>query len=308
MASRRGWSSRALVALVTALGFASALLAAAPANGSEPRAAKASRRSDSGMRSAAATPSKPGQPQSKSLGPNARVALLHHSTGGVIWNGGVKPWLASYNEASGSHYSIKELTFPHAPYPWANYPYDYWHLWVENGGAAASQGQESLEALAADYDVIVLKHCFPVSGIEPDTGSPDVASSRKSLEDYKLQYLALRDKLRQLPDRRFIVWTGAALVQGQTNEARATRAREFFDWVKGTWDQPGDNIFVWDFWQLETGGGLYLLPENAASPSNSHPSSSFAQRVAPLLGQRIVDVVEGRGDEGSLTGEQRPRR
>ena len=70
-----------------------------------------------------------------------------------------------------------------------------------------------------------------------------------------------------------------------------------------TWDEPGDNIYVWDFRQLETEGGLYLLNEYAAAPGDSHPNSAFATRVAPYLGQRIVDVIEGRGDSGSLTGQ-----
>ncbi len=66
--------------------------------------------------------------------------------------------------------------------------------------------------------------------------------------------------------------------------------------VKTTWDEPGDNIYVWDFRDLETGGGLYLLPENAVSTSDSHPNPTFAASAAPLIGQRIIDVIEGRGD------------
>jgi len=37
--------------------------------------------------------------------------------------------------------------------------------------------------------------------------------------------------------------------------------------------------------------------------SSTKPKEAFAQRVAPLFGQRIVDVLEGRGDTGSLTGQ-----
>jgi hypothetical protein len=156
--------------------------------------------------------------------------------------------------------------------------------------------------LAPQYDVIAFKHCYPVSQIEPDTGAPDVASDAKRSENYRLQYAALKEKMRQFPDTRFIVWTGAALAESNTTQAHAQRARQFFTWVRDEWDEPGDSIFVWDLFELETEGGLYLKPEYAAGPGDSHPAASFAQRTAPLLAQRIVDVIEGKGDIGSVTG------
>ena len=228
---------------------------------------------------------------------SAKVIYLHHSTGGVIWEGGVQDTIEKYNAEHGTDYSITPLEFPKAsPYGWNNYPYDYWNIWVNHAGPSAYMEEPTLEMLTQTYDVIVWKHCFPVSNIVADTGSPDVTSSVKSLENYKLQYNALKEKMHEFPNKRFIVWTGAALVESQTNPAEAERAREFANWVKTTWDEPGDNIYVWDFRELETGGGLYLLPENAVSPSDSHPNSKFAASVAPLIGQRIIDVIEGRCD------------
>jgi len=232
-----------------------------------------------------------------------QILFLHHSTGGVIWDGGVAAWFDAYNAGHGTDYRISERAYPGDGYPWANYPYDYWNIWIEHEGDRQYKKQDTLEIMVGDYDVIVWKHCFPVSGIEADTGSPKLSSEVKSLENYKLQYEALRDKMRQFPDTQFIVWTGAALVANATDEAQATRAQEFFSWVRESWDEPGDNIFVWDFWQLETEGGLYLLDEYAAGADDSHPNGTFAARVAPTLGQRIVDVIEGRGDTGSLTGQ-----
>jgi hypothetical protein len=91
-------------------------------------------------------------------------------------------------------------------------------------------------------------------------------------------------------------------VAGATTEEQARRAEAFFQWVVEAWEEPGDNIHLWDFRQLETEGGLYLRDEYAAGPTDSHPNGAFAARVAPLFAQRVVDVIEGRGDEGSLTG------
>ena len=162
--------------------------------------------------------------------------------------------------------------------------------------------EPTLEILTPLYHVIIFKHCFPVGEIEADTGNPDVTSSEKRLENYKLQYDALKAKMHTFPNNIFIVWTGAALTQNSTNATAATRTRTFFDWVKNEWDERGDNIYIWDFYELETEGGLYLRDDYAEDPFDSHPNSTFSQMVAPLFCQRIVDVIEGRGDSTSLTG------
>ena len=231
------------------------------------------------------------------------ILYLHHSTGGVIWKGGVPEWLNQYNADHGTQYRALEQAFPKAePYGWANYPYDYWNIWVENAGEEPYQEEPTLEMLTPEYDVIVFKHCYPVSNVGEDTGAGEIVSDAKRLENYYLQYEALKEKMRQFPQTRFIVWTGAALVEGKVSEANARRARQFFKWVRDEWDEPGDNIFVWDFYELETEGGLWLKPEYSSGPGNSHPSEAFARKAAPLFGQRLVDVLEGRGDSGKVTG------
>jgi len=232
------------------------------------------------------------------MAPTAKVVFLHHSTGDVIWDGGVAAWFAAYNAAHGTSYTATQQLYPlaNAGYPYANYPYDYWNIWVNHAGPSPYLGESTLEMLTAQYDVIVFKHCFPVSSIEPDNGTPDVASSVQTLANYKLQYAALKTKLRSFPSNRFIVWTGAARLAVNTSVERATRAREFFDWVRTTWDEPGDNIYVWDFFSLETDSGIYLRPEHAASASDDHPNSTFAAEVAPLFSQRVVNVILGSGD------------
>ena len=233
---------------------------------------------------------------------SAKVVFLHHSTGNCIWKGGVPEWFAEYNAAHDTDYQITERPFPKKePYGWENYPYDYWNIWVKNAGDEPVLGEPTLEMLTKDYDVIVFKHCFPVSNVGEDD-TPDINSQKKTLANYKLQYNELKPKLLSFPDTKFIVWTGAALIEAATNEENAKRAVAFFDWVKNEWDEPGDNIFVWDFFEIQTDGGLYFKEEYAAAPGDAHPSEEFSRNTAPLFGQRIVDVIEGRGDTGSLTG------
>jgi hypothetical protein len=152
--------------------------------------------------------------------------------------------------------------------------------------------EATLEMLTKEYDLIIFKHCFPVSRIQPDTGIPDIDSETKSLENYKLQYQALKDKMHQFPKNRFIVWTPAVNTRKLINEDEAIRTREFRDWIVNEWDEIGDNIFIWDFYSYETEGGLYLAEKNAVGPDNSHPGIEFSARVAPLFGQFIIDVIE----------------
>jgi hypothetical protein len=230
----------------------------------------------------------------------ARALFLHHSTGGVIWEGGVQPLIQS------AGHSIEERAFPKdKPYGWANYPYDYWNIWVNHAGTKPYKEEPTLEMLTPSYELIILKHCFPVSSVKEEQGKPDVASPTKTLGNYRLQYAALREKMRSFPRTSFLVWTPAALVAADTNEEDARRTRQFRDWIVGEWDQPGDNIFVWDFYSLETEGEPYLKEAYAASATDDHPNEAFAKRVAPLFANRILDVLAGRGDTTSLTGERR---
>lgn len=125
------------------------------------------------------------------------IIFLHHSTGGVIFDDGhVFDWFSAYNAAHNFSYSITERAYPTGTYPWENYPYDYWNLWVNGACRADEPSRHCLAQLAAEYDLVIFKNCYPVIPIEEDTGSPDIKSSRKSLENYKLQYSAVRDTLK----------------------------------------------------------------------------------------------------------------
>lgn len=257
------------------------------------------------------------------------IVFLHHSTGGVIWEGdgthnssgiagkiksiftGKKPvnghlpaLFEKYYTDKGKYYNIEDMIFPKAsPYGWNNYAYDYYNIWVKNGGAGTYKEEPTLETLTKKYQVVMFKHCFPSSNILADKDSANIDSDIKTLGNYKAQYEAIKSKLTQFPGTKFIIWTGAVQVMANMTEDEAMRAREFNTWVKEVWDQPDDNIFLWDFYQLQTEGGLYFKDEFAASTSDSHPNKEFAGRVVKLLFNRIIDVIEGSGSATTLTGE-----
>jgi hypothetical protein len=247
---------------------------------------------------------------------SVNIIFLHHSTGMLIlrgntanilfklgFKGEVDRILTRYNKKKGTDYQFNHQYFPkEKEYGWKNYPYDYYNIWVKNYGNTFFKDEPTLEILTKTYNLIILKHCFPVSSVIEPSGIPDLDSEEKTIDNYKLQYIALKEKMKQFPKTKFILWTGAALVKNETNEKQALRAREFFDWVVNEWDEKNDNIFLWDFRKLETEGGLYLLDKYAVSRTNSHPGENFAAHVAPLFCQRIIDVIENRGDITDNTG------
>jgi hypothetical protein len=239
--------------------------------------------------------------------PDAKILFLHHSTGHNIWKGKISglasismrlgpslvtKQLKDYNRANGRKYAISKLWFPSAPYPSENNPFDYYNIWVKNAGQTSFMGQPSLESLTSEYDIIIIKHCFPSSNILEDDSIPDINSKKKTLSNFILQYNAIKKKLLEFPNTRFIVWTPAAQVEKLTTPDEAKRTQEFIKWVKNEWDTPGDNIFIFDFNKIETRGGLYLNPEYAKSLEDSHPNEILSIKSADLLVERIIEVIE----------------
>ncbi len=234
---------------------------------------------------------------------DAKVIFLHHSTGQNVWDGGVANEIALWNTNGGTSYSVTEFAYPNSPWPWDNYPSDYYRLWVGGEGSATDANIMPLDALCSQYDVVIWKHCYPVANIGADSGSADPDSSVKTLENYKAAYIALKNKMRTFTEKRFIVWTGAARLSANCTQEEAQRLRDFHTWIINNWDEDGDNIYVFDFWMLETeGDGLYLNPTYAVDAGNDHPNPSFCAVVAPKFAERIIDVLQGRGDTDPATG------
>ena len=239
-----------------------------------------------------------------------KIIFLHHSTGYNIWTGNtnrymykitgkgdVEKYFDKHNRTHSTNYQIVERYFPKlSPYGWSNYPYDYYNIWVKNAGDEPYMEEPTLEILTREYDVIIFKHCYPVSNIKEDTGYPDINSSEKRIENYKLHYNALKDKMRMFPENKFIVWTPAVNTRALMTEDEALRTKAFHDWMINEWDEKGDNIFIWDLYKHETEGGLWLADKNALSPDNSHPGREFSARIAPLFSKFIIDVIESAVD------------
>lgn len=236
-----------------------------------------------------------------------KAIFLHHSTGNGVWKGGVPNWIADYNVTHNTNFQVIEFSYPNKPYPWANYPYDFWNLWVNNDCDSNDKNIECLDTLAEEYDLIIIKHCFPGAAIKADTENPDIASQTKTLENYKLQYRALRELFDSYPSTRFMVWTLAPLHRLATSPEDAARAKEFVEWVKTEWLSEDaklhTNIFIFDFFELTTesnpspiNGQMNCLKyeyELNHTNSDSHPNTTANTTIAPYFAKSIVDALAG---------------
>lgn len=232
----------------------------------------------------------------------ADVIFLHHSTGGgVYWDGDVEGYIAAH----APDINIEERSYPDSPYDWENYPYDYWNLWINGACDSSNPNIECLDSLAARYDVIIFKHCFPGAGLEEDWDDGEVDSPAKTINNYKMQYRALRELMDQYPDTDFIVWTLVPLHRRDTNRESAARASEFASWVRNEFltedGRSHPNIHIFDFWSLaaETNpnpsqGEVNTLRydyEQSHSDSDSHPNERANRDIGPRFAQFIIDVV-----------------
>jgi hypothetical protein len=231
------------------------------------------------------------------------VLYLHHSTGLNVWDAGIPELVGRRNAAGGARLQVVERAFPRYPYPWDNNPYDYWNAWVNHSGDDRVQGQATLEDLVGAYDVIVWKNCFLSADMVPDDGHPDVSSAVRTPANYRLQYLALRDAMHRFPNTTFIVWTLPPKAATDTQPATAELARQFAAWVRDEWDQPGDNVYLWDYRAIASPDDVYLAAAYAVGEHDSHPNAELSRRAAAAFVQRLTDVVAGRGDDAAATGE-----
>lgn len=235
----------------------------------------------------------------------SKVIFLHHSTGDNIWRGGthrflykfgfkgsVQKYFDDFNAKNKTDFSITDRLFPATnPYGWKNYPFDYYNIWVKHAGQNPYMNEPTLEILTREYDVIIFKHCFPVGRIMKDTGIPDINSDEKRLENYKLQYKAIKEKLHSFPATKFILWTPPAMLESKSQHDQALRTYEFNSWILDEWNEKDDNIFIWDFYNYETEGGLYLRNEYASAPDDNHPGRKFSLKVAPLFSKFVIDTI-----------------
>ncbi|MCP4290820.1 MAG: T9SS type A sorting domain-containing protein [bacterium] len=167
--------------------------------------------------------------------PGLNVMFLHHSTGRLlIRDSGFRSLINWHNEVSGTDIRFWDHDYAfgngttgvimpdstvHSDWIYGNeanniQPDGYYDIFCE---APAFR-----DSLFSRHDVIVFKNDHRTGDIESDA----------KLEQYKNEYLAIRDVLDQFPDKLFVMVSGSSRRPEKISNGEADRARLFYDWVQ----------------------------------------------------------------------------
>jgi hypothetical protein len=146
-----------------------------------------------------------------------------------------------------------------------------------------SDVEESLRKVL-DFDIIVMKSCYPNSAIR----------SEQALEGLMLCYRKLFENLQTRADCQFVLLTTPPLVPMRTNRRQACRAMKLAGWLA---ELPQDlaiaNIEVMDLFSHlaeETGSraGILRAEYRRRIPLDAHPNTKANKIVGPLFVDALI--------------------
>ncbi len=225
--------------------------------------------------------------------PSQKLSMLwhHHSTGDRILAGGLLDALKAnnidfydinYKEAVVDGYVIGDHTDPQDFPKNFNTP-EYFEV---------IKGWE-LSGNKKQHDIVMFKSCYPASNIESDA----------MLNQYKEYYNSLLATFTNNPDILFIAMSTPPLVKAKTTKENAKRAREWSKWITTEYAKDIQNVKVFDLFHslavLEgKPGENTLVPQFAASESDSHPVGAGAKAVTRMFIPWINRALEEKAGQG----------
>jgi len=231
-----------------------------------------------------------------------RIFFLHHSTGeGLVMGGDVRGVVNAYNTAHGTSFEFWDheynsqglrnasgsLTGTNFAIPGDNTDtYGLYQLWTSSeAGWTASRNQ-----ILNNFRVISFKSCFPNSAITDDA----------MLNEYKTQYLAMRDVFDRHTDKVFVVMSPPPLHRLATNATEAANARAFATWLASdTYLAGHSNVVCYNLFDSlahpddgsDAANRLRYEYEGGHNDSDSHPNATANQTVGPLMVQALLQVA-----------------
>jgi len=226
----------------------------------------------------------PEDPQGKT------IIFLHHSCGSnLIDQGGVREGLTALGYQFYDHgYNGEGLRLPDGSSAGVNFdvPDDN----TDPNGLAVVFGQPFHEtpdntfSHLMQYDVIMVKSCYPTSNI----GSDD------QLNEFKSYYVSMRNRMDQYPDKIFIIVTQPPQVPGESNSEEGVRARALADWLKSDEFLTGHpNVFVFDFFDALAGSDNFLRSEYRIDNHDGHPNERANRAIGPAFVDFIDTTIRG---------------
>ncbi|MBN1429169.1 MAG: SGNH/GDSL hydrolase family protein [Anaerolineae bacterium] len=214
-----------------------------------------------------------------------RIIWLHHSVGaGIIDGGGVREGLSALGHEFYDHgYNGDGLRLADGSTPGTTFdvPGDN----TDPDGFADIFNQpvhnppDNTLSHLMQYDVIMIKSCFPTSNIGDDA----------QLEADKGYYRTIAKQMDQYPDKLLILVTHPPQVPNSTDSDEAQRARALNDWLLSDAFLSGHpNLFVFDLFGRLAGGDNLLRSNYRVSDDDAHPNDIANAAIGPEL----VDFVD----------------
>jgi hypothetical protein len=210
-----------------------------------------------------------------------RIIFLHHSCGAnLIEQGGVRARFAALGYEFYDHgYNGDGLVL--ADGTWTGENYDVPEDNTDPGGLATVFSRplhsppDNTFSHLMQYDVIMVKSCFPNSNIGSD----------EQLAEFKGYYLSMRGRMDQYPTKLFVIVTQPPQVPSSTDAAEARRARNLATWLGSDEFLGGHhNVVTFDFFGALIDPSTNMLrSEYTADPSDAHPNERANQTIAPMF-------------------------
>ena len=195
-------------------------------------------------------------------GANKDLYFVHHSTGEIYLNGGMRQIL------KGADYKVKA--------PW-------WDGGTDPNDFPDLFNDESSWNKFGNRDIIAFKSCYPASNI----------TNKAMLNEYKNYYRELYDVYRAHPDVLFVPMSTPPLPKNMTTYGNAKRAKKFDKWLKNRYvtDYEGDNLLPFRLHKQLRNYKGYLKKKYVADPYDGHPKPNSGIRVGNKLKKRLNNYL-----------------
>ncbi len=235
--------------------------------------------------------------------PGQNVMFVHHSTGrNLIKECGIRSLIGQYNQIKDTNIRFWDHDYHSGnSYTGIIRPdstvFSDWSYGVEAniiqpiGYLDIFNGSAFRDSLLSRHDVIIFKNDHRTGDIVTDS----------QLDQYKVDYLAIRDTLDQYPDKLFIMMSGPPRRPTAITNAESDRAREFYEWLQSPEYMNGhSNIMFFDLFDE------LAYPDNPADPernmqraeyrlppvsnTDSHPNNFANETIGPVFADFLFRI------------------
>jgi hypothetical protein len=218
----------------------------------------------------------------------ASILFIHRSVGeNLIRDGGLyrlvreagSPFtLADFNQNTGVLRSSQETRKTFWKFPGNDTkPADFAELF----SFEKQQASDPTLTEIMNYDIIVIKSCYPNSNIK----------SREQLESIQGNYQSIVSFFNAQPTKKLVILTSPPLVPIKTDLGNAVRARTLATWLSG--NKLASNVFGFNlFDELANNSTNTLKTEYRRKlPWNAHPNALASRTIAPKLAAFLKDIA-----------------